>query len=226
MFDINLIGHLTIDNVIEDDKKFYTLGAIANVWKALSLIDNSIKTEITPLYIGEALIYSDRTTNRRFSKAVLNKKTLTQHIAKSKIFHLCYLNQFLNFDFIKELDGFVTADICVGKSIPLGILKYIDLLFISDEDTQNLKTIIEKTKGSVLFHHSKGSILYSNNKVYKYDIPEKNYLSDINVLGAGDIFAAAILIEFLKKQFNGGDISLCDAHHETYKILRDQNEKI
>ena len=33
MFDINLIGHLTIDNVIEDDKKFYTLGAIANVWK-------------------------------------------------------------------------------------------------------------------------------------------------------------------------------------------------
>jgi hypothetical protein len=226
MIDINLFGHLTIDHIFEDHKNFSSLGAIANVWAAIMKINPSTNVEIVPMYIGEAIIYSDKETNRRYSKAVLNKKKIKYDLKSAKINHICYLNEIEDFSFLSSMQGFISADICTGKPVPIDILDKIDLLFISDEDSNELDKIVVKTKGVVLLHHPAGSTYYTNKSKFNYTIPKSKYLENINVLGAGDIFAGAVLIELLKNNFEITQSLIKRSHEETYKILREQNEKI
>ena len=60
MKDISLYGHLTIDTIIDGLTEKKTLGSMANVWKALIELDNSLKIGLSPIDIGQALIYIDR----------------------------------------------------------------------------------------------------------------------------------------------------------------------
>ena len=134
MKDIALYGHLTIDTILDGDTEKKTLGSMANVWKALLELDATLDIGLSPIDVGQALIYVDKPAAQRYSKVNLS---LVEHQVKmmsSKISHLIYLNELTRHNFIPALDGIITADICPGKPVNKEMLQYVDYLFISDED--------------------------------------------------------------------------------------------
>ena len=226
MKDIALYGHLTIDTIIDGDTEKKTLGSMANVWKALLEIDATLDIGLSPIDVGQALIYVDKPAAKRYSKVNLS---LVQHQVKmmsSKISHLIYLNELTRHDFVPALDGIITADICPGKSVNMKMLQYVDYLFISDEDIKgSLSEYTDATKGWVILHSASGSVVSNGEKEFFYKLPKELMLKDVNVLGAGDIFASCFLYKLLG---NEGDIHewIEFSHLTTTEIIKTQNEKI
>jgi len=203
MKDVALYGHLTIDTIVDGDSEKKTLGSMANVWKALLELDPTLDVGLSPIDVGQALIYVDKPAAKRYSKVNLS---LVQHKAKiydSKIHHLIYLNEMTRHDFIPAIDGIITADICPGKSVNKDLLSVVDYLFISDEDIDgDLSEYAEATKGWVVLHSSSGSTVSNGENEFFYKLPEELMLSGVNVLGAGDIFASCFLHKLLQDEGN------------------------
>ena len=220
MKDIALYGHLTIDTITDGDTEKKTLGSMANVWKALLELDATLDVGLSPIDVGQALIYIDKPAAQRYSKVNLS---LVQHQVKmmsSKVSHLIYLNELTRHDFIPALDGIITADICPGKPVNKDLLKYVDYLFISDEDIQgSLSEYTDATKGWVILHSASGSVVSNGEDEFFYKLPEDLMLKGVNVLGAGDIFASCFLYKLLQE---GGDIHtwIDFAHLTTTQILK------
>ena len=220
MKDISLYGHLTIDTILDGTSEKKSLGSMANVWKSLLEIDPTLNIGLSPIDVGQALVYVDKSSAQRYSKANLN---LVQHRAKifdSKIHHLIYLNEMSIHDFIPALDGIITADVCPGKSINKDLLKFVDYLFISDEDIDgDLSDYVEAAKGYVILHSSSGSVVSNGGDEFFYKLPEELMLKGVNVLGAGYTFASCFLYKLL-----GGNGSIQNwvefAHLKTTEIIR------
>jgi len=220
MKDITLYGHLTIDTIITGHLEKKTLGSMANVWKSLLEIDPTLNIGLSPIDIGQALIYVDKESAQRYSKANLNLIQNKVKIFSSKIHHLIYLNEMSNHDFISELDGIITADVCSGKPIDKNLLKQIDYLFISDEDIDgDLSEYVEATKGWVILHSSSGSIISNKENTFYYKLPERLMLKNVNVLGSGDTFASCFLHKLL---MNEGNINnwIEFSHLKTTEIIK------
>ena len=226
MKDIALYGHLTIDTILDGDTEKKTLGSMANVWKALLELDATLDIGLSPIDVGQALIYVDKPAAQRYSKVNLS---LVEHQVKmmsSKISHLIYLNELTRHDFIPALDGIITADICPGKAVNKEMLQYVDYLFISDEDIKgSLSEYTNATKGWVILHSASGSVVSNGEEEFFYKLPKELMLKDVNVLGAGDIFASCFLYKLLG---NEGDIHewIEFSHLTTTEIIKTQNEKI
>ena len=219
MKDISLYGHLTVDTLLDGETEKKTLGSIANVWKALVELDSSINIGLSPIDIGQALIYIDKKAATRVGKASLNLKKFAPKIIESKVHHILYLNEISDTAFIPALDGIITADICPGKSIRKELLQNVDYLFISDEDCDDFAGLVEATKGWVILHSATGSICSNGNDEFFWKLHEDDILKNINVLGAGDIFAACCLYKLLEED---NDIHhwIEFAHRKTTEILR------
>ena len=224
-FNITLYGHLTHDSIFDGNKTYETLGSIGNVWKALVKL-SKFNINIEPTEIGEALIYVDKLRCRRASTAVLSRESRVPFIHTSDWSHIMYLNQLINLDFLSEVSKkskFVSADICAGSSIQdVSILKHIDLLFIADDDLWlPIQQLRDLTKGDVIVHHSNGSIYYSKNGEKIETLVDK-ILKDINILGAGDMFAAAVIFNYLQNK----DIAkiMKASHDHTYNLILQNNE--
>ena len=220
MKDIALYGHLTIDTITDGETEKKTLGSMANVWKALLELDATLDIGLSPIDVGQALIYVDKPAAQRYSKVNLS---LVEHQVKmmsSKISHLIYLNEMTRHDFIPALDGIITADICPGKSVNKEMLQYVDYLFISDEDIKgSLSEYTNATKGWVILHSASGSVVSNGEEEFFYKLPEELMLKDVNVLGAGDIFASCFLYKLLEGY---GDIRdwIEYSHLTTTEILK------
>ena len=121
--------------------------------------------------------------------------------------------------FIPALDGIITADICPGKPVRKELLQYVDYLFISDEDCDDFTELVEATKGWVVLHSATGSICSNGEDEFFWKLHEDDILKDVNVLGAGDIFAACCLYKLLEED---NDIHkwIEFAHRKTTEILR------
>ncbi len=219
MKDISLYGHLTIDNLLDGETEKKTLGSIANVWKALIELDSSLNIGLSPIDIGQALIYIDKKSATRVSKASLNLKKFSPKVFESKIHHLTYLNEMSERSFIASLDGIITADICPGRPVMKEVLSQIDYLFISDEDCDDFTGLVEATKGWVILHSATGSICSNGDDEFFWKLHEDDILKNVNVLGAGDIFASCCLYKLLEKD---NDIHqwIEFAHRKTTEILR------
>ena len=195
--DISLYGHLTVDRIFERFTRTNSLGSIANVWKSLITEDPTLKIYISPTEIGEAIVYVDKNTSERFSKASLSNHISKPILLESKINHILYLNELQDTSFISQLEGINCADICVGKRIDYSLLKYIDYLLISDEDCLDPYEELRKhTRGKVIVHSSHGS----HWGVEHYDLPIEKILKNVNVLGAGDMFAANFMIGLIEEK--------------------------
>ena len=122
MKDISLYGHLTVDTILDGLTEKKTLGSMANVWKSLIELNPNLKIGLSPIDIGQALIYIDRESSKRYSKASINLHKSKAIIHTSKIHHLVYLNETLIED--RTFTVTVKADIhleaintyCFGKS--------------------------------------------------------------------------------------------------------------
>ena len=220
MKDISLYGHLTIDTLLtEGEKEKKTLGSMANVWKALVELDCSLKIGLSPIDVGQALIYIDKQAATRVGKASLNLKKFSAQDLPSRVSHLVYLNEMSDTTFIPALDGIITADVCPGKPVRKELLQHVDYLFISDEDCDDFTGLVEATKGWVILHHSTGSTFSNGDKEYFWKLPEDKILDNVNVLGAGDIFASCFLYKLLQ---GGQDINqfIEFAHLKTSEIIQ------
>ena len=220
MYDISLYGHLTIDTLLtEGEKEKKTLGSMANVWKALVELDCSLKIGLSPIDIGQALIYIDKQGGTRVSKPSLNLRHFSPKVLPSQVHHLIYLNEMSETTFIPALDGIITADVCPGKPLKKELLQHVDYLFISDEDCDDFASLVDATKGWVILHSATGSICSNGEDEFFWKLHEDDILKDVNVLGAGDIFAACCLYKLLEED---NDIHkwIEFAHRKTTDILR------
>ena len=83
MKDISLYGHLTVDTLLDGETEKKTLGSMANVWKALVELDCSLKIGLSPIDIGQALIYIDKEAATRVGKASLNLRQFSAKVLTS-----------------------------------------------------------------------------------------------------------------------------------------------
>ena len=225
--DISLYGHLTHDIVFDGFKQTHSLGAIANLWDIIVNLNPSISINLQPTMIGKSFILVDKESKTRISKPNMNliQNKNINTIVNSKWSHIVYINQLPNLEFIKEVrktSQIVSADISVGGKIPNEYLKYIDYLFISDEDIDRpLEDLVKLVNGWVILHYPNGSISTNGNETIKC---ETDIIKNLNVLGAGDTFASCFILEMLK----GNKLKHClnTAHSLTYKILKEKNEKV
>ena len=72
MKDISLYGHLTIDTILDGNSEKKSLGSMANVWRSLLEIDSTLNIGLSPIDVGQALVYIDKLSAQRYSKANLN----------------------------------------------------------------------------------------------------------------------------------------------------------
>lgn len=223
MYDVTLYGHLTIDRVLTGFELDNTLGSMANVWKELITRNSSLKINLQPTVIGEALIYVDKEKSERCSAVNLNMKTNEPTIQDSRWNHVLYINKLPNTDFLKSLKwGITSADICRGDKLKdLSILKNIDILFLSDEDNfydmEELKTYVKKY---IILHSKNGSdIYYKSGGVISTKV---EVIENVNVLGCGDMLAA----NFINYYLQSGDVktSIENSHSTLTKYLRSCNE--
>ena len=223
-FDIVLYGHLSYDNIYEDTNYKTSIGCIGNVWNQLKIINPNIKVKVEPTDIGESLIMVNVQQCKRTSISHLSLKTRTPHIQSTTINHIMYLNELSDKGFISDLQGFNVADVCNGKPLNTqdSALKYIDLLLISDEDIQHLSTsyLCAKVRGCVLEHNPSGSKLHHKNNTIQFNAEQ---VPNINVLGAGDKFAAYILAGLLDSAKDLPKV-IQDAHNHLTKYFK--NEKV
>jgi sugar/nucleoside kinase (ribokinase family) len=100
-------------------------------------------------------------------------------------------------------------------------LQYLDYLFIAKEDMfMDILELGSKVRGHVIMHHPTGSVFSDGKKVEHYDLPLELYLSDVNVLGAGDYFASG----FIKAMCNNKTVKeSVIAAHQTASTLIKQN---
>ena len=193
---------------------------MANVWKALLELDATLDIGLSPIDVGQALIYIDKPAAQRYSKVQLSLVNTKQKFLNQKFIILSTLNELTRTDFIPALDGIITADICPGRSVNKDLLKHVDYLFISDEDIDgDLSDYAEATKGWVILHSSSGSVVSNGKEEFFYKMPDELMLKDVNVLGAGDTFASCFLHKLLQ---NEGDIRswIEFSHLKTTEIIR------
>lgn len=222
---VTLYGHLTHDTIFDGLKSYETIGSIGNVWKAFINFANNISVRIEPTEIGDALIYVDKDKVRRASTAALSVKSRTPFIQNSDWSHVLYLNQLNDLSFIEKVthnSDWVSADICAGKPLKnLEVLKHIDLLFISDEDMwMPIDKLKEYVKGDILVHYTSGSTYYGQEEQFSTSVD--NILKGVNILGAGDTFAAATITNLLNKKSTKEAVKL--AHSMTYNLIKQNNE--
>lgn len=197
-FDIALYGHLSFDNIYEGFNYKTSVGCIGNVWSQLKIINPDLRVKVEVTDIGESLIMADIKQCKRTSISRLSLKTNTPIVHDASVSHIMYLNELSDVSFIKDIKGFVTADTCNGKQLKLDrdTLGCIDLLLISEEDLViEAASLASYVRNHVLVHTPAGSTLYSKNGCQQQFKAE--FVPSINVLGAGDKFAAYILAGLL-----------------------------
>jgi len=219
-FDIALYGHITLDRIFTNFKETTDIGAMGNVWDALVRLDPSLSISLNPTAFGEALILIDQEKCTRYGKGDLNLKTIKPNIQNSKWHHILYLNQLENPKFISKLKGTISVDVCRGKMANLEYLKYVDYLFISDEDLfMDITELSTKVRGWVILHTPSGSHCYDGKKSFR---TSTEIIKKLNVLGAGDIFAASFISNMLSETSIKNAIS--NAHKQTSLLLKNKSK--
>ena len=224
-FDVTIYGHLSYDNIFSGFDYKTSVGGMGNVWAQLKTIGPNIRVKLEPTDIGESLILTSTEQCKRTSISRLSLKTRIPTIHDSEISHVMYINELSDTSFISKLSGFVTADVCNGK--PLDVtnvnLKHIDLLLLSDEDALiNIEGLVSVVRGYVLVHHAVGSTIYSKTAQPKQFKAE--FVSNINVLGAGDKFASYIIAGLLVDKPQSIDKVIQEAHNKLTEYFK--NEKV
>ena len=225
---VALYGHLTYDTVFDGVKKSERIGAMGNVYRALKELEAPIAVELEPTDIGEAIVLIDTINSRRTSIPHLNIHSKAPSIQKATWSHVMYLNELSNPDYVYDLplDSIVSADISGARPVDdFELLECLDYLFISTEDLDSKLEYVEHVTGTVIAHSPDGCTTYTNRGNVKTYIDNELVLKDINVLGAGDMFAAAF-IEY-KVSLPKGNLhdAIAYAQKKTRYLLKKYNEE-
>ncbi len=136
-----------------------------------------------------------------------------------------YINKLLDISWLKDLTGIISADVCAGPKVDTSLLQYIDYFFIADEDAYaDLSTMCKDTKGHVILHTNKSSIVSDGTAEHSFTIDEDLFVQKSNVLGAGDMFASSFL--YGVNQNMPIDQAQIYAHATASELIKSENEKI
>jgi hypothetical protein len=221
---ISIYGHLIVDKIINEFNNYETLGGIANVWDSLNRISNKNEIYLIPCSIGDAIVLVDTEKNTRVGRANFNRISKKPNIINSDWSHIAYLNQLIDKEFIYDIkEGYVSADLSKeNPEISINYLSQIDFLFCSKEDLfMDISELAKKTRGWVISHDPEGSISSNGTEVFEYKIPKKYKLNNVNVLGAGDMFAACFINNMLSKKTIKDSIK--KSHIQTSNLLKLKN---
>jgi len=218
-YDVALYGHLTIDRIFTEFEQINTLGAIGNIWEAIICTNSSLVIDIRPLAIGEAIILVNKQRGTRLGRGKLNLKTAKGKPSNATWHHIMYLNQLEDLSFMDDIkDGTISVDITSGKMKNIEMLKYVDYMFISDEDLfMDINELANLVRGQVVLHYPTGSTITDGKKTIT---TETQLIDNLNVLGAGDIFAGCFITEMISNA--KATLSECatTAHENTSMILK------
>ena len=95
--------------------------------------------------------------------------------------------------------------------------------FLSDEDCDDFSSLVQATKGWVILHSSTGSIFSNGEEEYLWNLPECDIINNVNVLGAGDIFASCFLYKLLGQEQDVRKL-IEFAHTKTTEILKNLSQ--
>jgi len=194
MHDIALYGHLVFDTINDYSKTENEIGGIVNVWKALTSFNTTLKLYVCPTNIGTSTITIDKENSQRTSESQLNSIAVNVKCEPSIISHIAYINYIDDLSFLENIkSNLIFADVCSGKEIDKEAYKYLDYIFVSEEDIGILKDI-EEFDGIVITHSPMKSY---DNKGKFFVLDEDRYIKGVNVLGAGDYYAARFMHEKL-----------------------------
>ena len=252
MKDLSLYGSLIIDTIFDvngkEGKTTKDIGGMINTWLHFNKINkNGYTINVCPLYFGEAFVVYNTVNCERYGRGNLNlRKYNIKEYHKCKWSHLMYLN-YLNMtkeemSKISDKSEIISADLCIGKKINPELLKYIDYLFVSEDEYEHFgKEYVENIRGYIIMHSPTGSKIINNGDTNKKTqiITEDELnkegitiLKNVNVTGAGDFFAAAFIYDSLhninKQSREDTTIlqnikqSLLYAHKSVYEKLLEQ----
>lgn len=221
VYDICLYGHLTFDTIITDFRESTSVGSIGNVWNHLKYLNPDLNIKISPSAIGEALIVIDTQKSKRTSSAKLNLQTKSPKIFMSKWNHLLYINELPDLSFIKDIKtGIISADVCKGKKLDANVLEYVDYLFLSNEEYfDDFDALRNTVKKYVILHSKTGA--KCGNKDTSFETKAKT-VDNVNVLGAGDMFAAFIIERILNGAEDMKDIIQSAHNHLTEFLVKNE----
>ncbi len=220
-YDISLYGHMTIDRIFNEFEESISLGAMANVWSAISKLGTGFSVKLNPTALGEAIVLINKKNAQRVGRGNLNLSTTTPTIYNSNWHHIMYLNR-LNTEFINDIKtGIVSADLTDGEIQIDDHLDKIDYLFLSDENLyMDIDELGKLVKGWVILHYPSGSYATNGKQSYTH---ENIVVKNINVLGAGDTFAAVFITSMLNDSPNNMDKILEYTHKRTTELLIEGN---
>lgn len=224
MYDFALYGHLTFDEVYHDGYHSTNIGGIANVWRALKSIDKNLNVYTCPLHIGESKIVIENDKKDNYSN--LNRFELfLGEAVEAKLSHVAYVNELDSPGLVRALKGVKTADVCTtneneGTPLALEIANEFDFLFVAEDQMHlipkefNRRLVVHGPKETTVFKAGEQIAHYSN---------ASQYLTGVNVLGAGDHFAACYMYGII----HGRNDDHCAEMSQrlTTKYLKDRNEK-
>ena len=108
----------------------------------------------------------------------------------------------------------MSCDTCGGvnkKFFDVKLLKYFDFIFLTNDDLDEnitIKDIQENIKGFIIIHEVKSYKIIGNKKTninISMEQDTTKILDNVNVLGAGDFFAASFIFYMMDKDINNID---------------------
>ena len=192
---------------------------------------------------SNALIISDVANNTRSSivnwGACEQMKNFDFDGHNAKWSHFMYVDKLPNLTVndLKRMpgDGIISVDFCLGehsaeeKGRIFDLLQYVDYALISEAEASSLTGRVweddmamdmgEICKGTAILHTPKGSHISDGNKV---SIIESEFIENVplNVLGAGDIFAASFINHMLESSCDDIEASVEFSHRNTTNKLK------
>ena len=174
------------------------------------------------------LKHSRRTSLVKNIKSIDNerkdKHRLAQNLAKKYNWtHIAYLDD-INLDILKAIDSNTSADFCTTKNRDKysDIMQKCTLIF----DSRERKHLYENldTDTVIILHDPNGcEAIFKGVKVIEYSSPPP--MSGLSVNGAGDIFAAVFIREFITHNLKNAILTSCEI---TTSLLKEKtkNEKV
>lgn len=203
---ITLYGNIVTDNIYFTDGGIVASdfiireGGIKNVERAIRALNKDIEIELShPLAKDEAAIIIDKTNSTK--QSVINLKNSTHRwqlpANNSDWHHIAYLDllPYLGTSNLDHLSGgIISADVATPNRRILSFAPYIDFLFIAEEDADELKINRNIAQIATIIHSANGSKTFFRDGVFQKFVDAKQ---GINVLGAGDAFAASFILNKL-----------------------------
>jgi len=248
---VGAIGNLVQNFERLNNNKINIISNIGNDYYGLKIKqhfqkNNNINLEMlktTDVHTSNATIIIDKSNTEKTSIVDWGAcRQLNDFIPiQSDWSHICYVDTLpylkpIDVMRIKQVSNFVSIDLCKNKTDKaivdniLSSLKYIDFMFVSDNEIDNFdfdndknhEIICQKINirynTNIIFHHAAGSLFFYNNEILKTEIQRLD--SKIDVLGAGDSFCSAFIDSVIKQ--NSYENSIAFSHKHATSIIQNR----